>query len=124
MITNMDPASLLTNQRKASISDSPFELLLSIFTLVYQMECLWLPSGIGYLPLLYQPSSTLFPYNLALVCTTWRSILSTQPSFWTRVFIVSCWKPVASCKSLLAWSQNLPLDIFIYTASHIPAVLP
>ncbi|KAF8838024.1 hypothetical protein BDN67DRAFT_972118 [Paxillus ammoniavirescens] len=114
------------NQRKASISDLPFELLLSIFTLVYQMECLWPPpaSGISCLPLLLRPSSTSFPYNMALVCTAWRSILSTQPSFWTRVFVVARWKSVASCKSLLAWSQNLPLDIFIHTASRIPAVLP
>ncbi|KIJ11530.1 hypothetical protein PAXINDRAFT_137875, partial [Paxillus involutus ATCC 200175] len=128
MITNIDRASPLTrNQCKASISDLPFELLLSIFTLVYQMECLWPVSGIGYLPLLlYQlePSAASFPYNLALVCTTWRSILATQPSFWTRVFIVACWNPVASCKSLLAWSRNLPLDIFICTASGNPAVLP
>ncbi|KAF8836189.1 hypothetical protein BDN67DRAFT_883829, partial [Paxillus ammoniavirescens] len=61
---------------------------------------------------------TSFPYNLALVCTAWRSILSTQPSFWTRVFVVAHWMSVASCKSLLAWSQNLQLDILIDTTSR------
>ncbi|KIJ07435.1 hypothetical protein PAXINDRAFT_121004, partial [Paxillus involutus ATCC 200175] len=112
-----------------SISNLPFEILSSIFISVFQSECQLLPSGMtmGYLPILYQPSSTSFPYNLSLVCTTWRSVLSTRPSFWTRVIISVNLKPVASCKTLLAWSRNLPLDILISTVSHAghsPRVLP
>jgi hypothetical protein len=122
MLVDKDPAGTgpLLNWT-ASINDLPFEILSSIFTFVYQSECQLNPSGIRYLPILRRLSpTTSFPYNLALVCTTWLSILSTQPDFWTRVFITTNLKPVASCKTLLAWSQNLPLDILISTASGSP----
>lgn len=97
-----------------SIKDLPFEILLLIFTLIYESECDPNEPEAPLTPIHYLTLME-FPYNLAAVCSTWRTILSTQPLFWRRLILAldSNPKPVASVKTLLEWSKDLPLDFTI-----------
>ncbi|KIJ60867.1 hypothetical protein HYDPIDRAFT_31913 [Hydnomerulius pinastri MD-312] len=85
--------------------------------LIFRLACNSASDSRGLLPAVTRPSPSLFPFNLAAVCSDWRSILSKIPEFWRRLVIVvdSNQKPVATFKTLLTWSQDLPLDISIFT---------
>lgn len=60
-------------------------------------------------------SSEFFPYNCARVSAKWRSILSSRPSFWTRVvfFIDSQPTSLSNAEERIRWSRNLPIDVII-----------
>ena len=56
-----------------------------------------------------------FTESLASVCPVWREAMSLIPSFWTRLVI---WvgrqaTPLAQVRQYLAWSRDLPLDIYV-----------
>jgi hypothetical protein len=61
------------------------------------------------------PSSTLFPNALAMVCSAWREMLSSVPSFWTRVVIAIDGNatPHSLIKGSFEWSRPLPIDVLI-----------
>ncbi|KDR83219.1 hypothetical protein GALMADRAFT_152160 [Galerina marginata CBS 339.88] len=65
-------------------------------------------------------SSSLFPYALAAVCSTWKNVLSISPSFWTRVVLLVDSPPTAmeDARRYLQWSRQLPIDVFLLRASE------
>ncbi|KIJ16013.1 hypothetical protein PAXINDRAFT_11051 [Paxillus involutus ATCC 200175] len=107
------------DRRRVSIGHLPVELIMMIFHEVYYELNLnwWAVQGSGLPPLASVdfPSSTLFPNALAMVCSAWREILSSVPSFWTRVVIAIDGNATPHClvKGSFEWSRPLPIDVLI-----------
>ncbi|KAF9464048.1 hypothetical protein BDZ94DRAFT_533745 [Collybia nuda] len=114
--------------KASSAEDLPNELLTIIFKLVHQLEVFHKESI--NLRLTEDPydkywfscenltSAARFPNSLAHVCSAWRTIMSSVPSFWTDiVVIVNTSSPVPfslpDIQSVLEWTRDLPLNISV-----------
>ncbi|KAF8060660.1 hypothetical protein FPV67DRAFT_301938 [Lyophyllum atratum] len=95
---------------KATISSMPAELLLAVFEYIHQARTAESST-----------SASLFPYSLASVCTSWRDIITSVPSYWTRVVIFIDKQPtgIYNARSLFRWSANLPVDVDIIRRTYI-----
>jgi hypothetical protein len=105
-------------RQRVSIGHLPVELIMMIFHEVYKLGLNWWAVEGSELPPLASvdfPSSTLFPNALAMVCSAWREILSSVPSFWTRVVIAIDGNatPLSLVKGSFEWSRPLPIDVLI-----------
>jgi hypothetical protein len=91
---------------------------MMIFHEVYKHSLNWWVADRSKLPPfdpVDYPSSTLFPHALAMVCSAWREMLSSVPSFWTRVVIAIDGNatPHSLIKGSFEWSRPLPIDVLI-----------
>ncbi|KIJ08842.1 hypothetical protein PAXINDRAFT_18052, partial [Paxillus involutus ATCC 200175] len=89
-----------------------------IFHELYELGLDWRAVAGSQLPPLASvdfPSSTLFPNALAMVCCAWRKMLSSVPSFWTRVVIAIDGNATPLCliEGSFEWSRPLPIDVLI-----------
>ncbi|KAG2128280.1 hypothetical protein DEU56DRAFT_758469 [Suillus clintonianus] len=91
----------------------PIELLLAIFTHLYQSSRRLTQTGEKWG--LDDPLSSLFPYAPAAVCSVWCSVLSRVPEFWTRVVIRvdSQYTRSRDVRRYFEWSRDLHLDVII-----------
>ncbi|KIJ16011.1 hypothetical protein PAXINDRAFT_132610 [Paxillus involutus ATCC 200175] len=109
-------------RQRVSIGHLPVELIMMIFHEVYKLGLgWWAVEGSEHPPLASVdfPSSTLFPDALAMVCSAWREMLSSVPSFWTRV-VVAIDGNATHCpvKGSFEWSRPLPIDVLISHSSY------
>jgi hypothetical protein len=58
-------------------------------------------------------SPSLYPYNIAAVCSLWRDIASLVPKFWRYVVIFVDITPLSAVASQLSWSCDLAIDVVI-----------
>ncbi|KDR83218.1 hypothetical protein GALMADRAFT_239061 [Galerina marginata CBS 339.88] len=67
-------------------------------------------------------SPSLFPYNIAAVCETWKNVLSSSPAFWTRLvlFVDFPSTSVEDARRYIEWSRQLPIDVFILRRLDYP----
>ncbi|KAF8837211.1 hypothetical protein BDN67DRAFT_956980 [Paxillus ammoniavirescens] len=105
-------------RQRVSIGHLPVELIMMIFHEVYKLGLDWWAVEGSEPPPLARvdfPSSTLFPDALAMVCSAWREMLSSVPSFWTRVVIAIDGNATPHCpvKGSFEWSRPLPIDVLI-----------
>ncbi|KIJ16010.1 hypothetical protein PAXINDRAFT_11049, partial [Paxillus involutus ATCC 200175] len=105
-------------RQRVSIGHLPVELIMMIFHEVYKLGLNLRAVEGSELPPLASvdfPSSTLFPNALAMVCSAWREILSSVPSFWTRVVVAIDGNatPLSLIKGSFEWSRPLLIDVLI-----------
>ncbi|KIJ16014.1 hypothetical protein PAXINDRAFT_11052 [Paxillus involutus ATCC 200175] len=101
-------------RQRVSAGHLPAELMLMIFHGVYDL-CLDGWTVAGSLPTwstIDFPFSTVFPNALAMVCSAWKEILSSVPSFWTQVVIAIDGNPTL-VKGSFEWSRPLPIDVLV-----------
>ncbi|KDR72005.1 hypothetical protein GALMADRAFT_143355 [Galerina marginata CBS 339.88] len=61
-------------------------------------------------------SPSLFPFNIARVCTKWRDILAQFPEYWTRIVFDVAADP-APLLEAFSWSKNLEgIDVVVFTS--------
>ncbi|KIJ18678.1 hypothetical protein PAXINDRAFT_8923 [Paxillus involutus ATCC 200175] len=102
-------------RQRVSIGHLPVELIILIFHGVDDSGRDWRPvAGSQFLTLasVNSPHSAIFPNALAMVCSAWRDMLSSVPSFWTQVVIAIDGNPTL-IKGSLELSRPLPIDVLI-----------
>ncbi|KAJ3515707.1 hypothetical protein NLJ89_g1594 [Agrocybe chaxingu] len=129
--SNSRPSESETHRECVGIASLPVELLSIIFNL------LALSTRAHKLPIVhykrhikkprtcdcvqrrvrdFEPRETDFPYAQEKVCRRWRDILSTNPSFWTRVVVSLVpgeYTPPERFANYLRWSRDLPIEVYI-----------
>ncbi|KZT67131.1 hypothetical protein DAEQUDRAFT_729562 [Daedalea quercina L-15889] len=110
---------------RTTIDDLPSDVLLAIFGVLSrprQSSTSWpILEGQGrfgadrLLPKENPDAEHAFPYCLATVCRTWRTIMSTVSIFWTRQIIWVGKKPTPTSwiREHIAWSRDHPIDIYV-----------
>jgi hypothetical protein len=115
-----------TRTTRVCINDCPVELLVLIFKFVFthsrvSTDVVFSDDSPSAYPTKWVDnrdllSPSLFPFALALVCPTWRDILTTIPIFWSRIPIIidANPTPLHVIQSYLEWSRDVPLDVTVF----------
>ncbi|KIJ66164.1 hypothetical protein HYDPIDRAFT_27347 [Hydnomerulius pinastri MD-312] len=127
--SNGASATTHPRQRNSSVSKLPIELLIQIFEDVHLTCCEKSSRSHGTndtganlahptYETSYDPCSpSLFPYNVAAVCQSWKDIVCSGsfPAFWTRVVVVVGLTTPQMVVDILSWSGGLPLGVSVIT---------
>ena len=102
----------------ASIKNLPTELLDNIFQYVeapgFRSPGVWDTSELPSFP-----DHTLFPLNVATVCTLWQKILKSAPRYWQRIVIDVAADPAPFLDTLDLFEDKFgtPLDLIVFSSN-------